>query len=60
MKKFQIRLKEHTEKWIQELADKEKVGFSTMVREILEREEFSDFIKKQLEDKKKRGKKDEC
>ena len=56
MKKFQIRLKEHTEKWIQELADKEKVGFSTMAREILEREEFADFIKKQLEEKKKKGK----
>lgn len=57
MKKFQVRLKEHTENWIQEQADKEKVSFSAMMREILEREEFADFIKKQLDDKKKRGNK---
>lgn len=57
MKKFQVRLKEHTENWIKEQADKEKVSFSAMMREILEREEFADFIKKQLDDKKKRGNK---
>ena len=56
MKTKTIKLRESTIDWIQELAEKEHVPFATMVRLILEREEFRDEIEKQLYNgKKKRG-----
>lgn len=56
MKKFEVRLKDHTEEWINELAKKERVCFSAMLRELLERAEHEAKILKQFE-KKKRGNK---
>lgn len=51
----QIRLKPSTIKWIEKQAEKEGLTFSTMLRTILEREEFRDEIVNQF-NKKKRGK----
>lgn len=56
MKTKQIRLKPSTIKWIEDQAKKEGLTFSTMLRTILEREEFRDEIVKEFE-KKKRGNK---
>lgn len=55
MKTKTIKLRESTIDWIQELAEKEHVPFATMVRLILEREEYRDELEKQFKDKK-RGK----
>lgn len=56
MKTKTIKLRESTIEWIAELADAEGVPFATMVRLILEREEFRDEIEKQIyNEKKKRG-----
>ena len=52
MKAIQVRLNESTIEWLQNLADKEHVKLSTMIRLLLIREEFRDDIKKQLEKKK--------
>lgn len=52
----QVRLKPSTTKWIEDQAKKEGLTFSTMLRTILEREEFRDEIVKEF-DKKKRGNK---
>ena len=51
----QIRLKPSTIQWINKLAKKEGLNFSAMLRTILEREEYADFIKEQFNNKK-RGK----
>ena len=56
MKRKQVRLKDHTDKWIEELAKKENMKYGTMIRELLERLELEDSIRKQLNEKKKRGK----
>ena len=50
----QVRLKPSTTKWIEDQAKKEGLTFSTMLRTILEREEFRDEITKKFD--KKRGK----
>lgn len=55
MKTKSIKLRESTIEWITKQAETEKVPFATMVRLILEREEFRDEIEKQFKDKK-RGK----
>ena len=55
MKAINIRLRESTIEWLKEMANNEKVALSTMIRLLLEREEFRDEIEKQF-DKKKRGK----
>lgn len=54
MKTKTIKLRESTIEWVAKRAEIEGVPFATMVRLILEREEFRDEIKKQL-DEKKRG-----
>lgn len=58
MKTKQVRLKPSTIKWIEDMAKKEGLTFSSMLRTILEREEFRDEIVKEF-DKKKRGKQNE-
>ena len=50
----QIRLKPSTIQWINKLAKKEGLNFSAMLRTILEREEYADFIKEQLNSKKRK------
>lgn len=55
MKTKTIKLRESTIEWIDKQAKKEKVPFATMIRLILEREEFRDELEKQFKDKK-RGK----
>lgn len=54
MKTRQIRLKPSTEKWIEEQAGKEGITFSAMLRTLLERLEYEDFIRKQLENRKRK------
>lgn len=56
MKKVQVRLKDHTDNWIKEQAKKENLKYSTMIREFLERLEYEDMIREQLNNKKKKVK----
>lgn len=54
-KVVEVRIKPTTYDWVKKLGEKEGLKVSTMIRTLLEREEFRDEIEKQF-DRKKRGK----
>ena len=53
MKVVEVRLKPTTYEWIKSLGEKEGLKISTMIRTLLEREEYHDMILKQFDKKKK-------
>ena len=55
MKVVEVRIKPTTYDWVKKLGEKEGLKVRTMIRTLLEREEFRDEIEKQF-DRKKRGK----
>lgn len=56
MERIQVRLPEHIINWLNDMAKKEGVATSTMIRLYLDREMYRESIEKQFE-KKKRGNK---
>lgn len=55
MKRIQVRLPEHIIEWINDMAKKEGVATSTMIRLYLDRQMYRESIEKQF-NKEKRGK----
>lgn len=53
MKVLQVRLPESIFDWLEEMANKEGVAISTMLRIFLDREMQRDLIEKQIYGKKK-------
>lgn len=53
-----VRLQDSTIAWLQEKAEKENVNkYTTMIRLILEREQFREETQEELESKLKKGRK---
>ena len=52
MKVVEVRLKPSTYEWVKNLCEKEGLKVSTMIRTILEREEYRNEIEKKLKNKK--------